>query len=133
MEDPRDAVAGMDIVISSTPVVPPTPPFLDAAWLDAGSFAGMVDLGVSWISESLTALDLVVTDDIAQAGTERLTYSEAYHGEVAGLVAGDLAGRASPAHRNALVFAGLGLADVAVAAAVYERAKETSVGRVLPM
>ncbi len=133
VEDPRDAVAGMDIVISSTPVVPPTPPFLDAAWLDAGSFAGMVDLGLSWISESLTALDLVVTDDIAQAGTERLTYSEPYHGEVAGLVAGSVPGRKSPAQRNALVFAGLGLADVAVAAAVYERAKETGVGRVLPM
>jgi ornithine cyclodeaminase/alanine dehydrogenase len=133
VEDPRDAVAGMDIVISSTPVVPPTPPFLDAAWLEAGSFAGMVDLGLSWISESLTALDLVVTDDIAQAGSERLAYSEPYHGEVAGLVAGSVPGRENPAQRNALVFAGLGLADVAVAAAVYERAKETGVGRVLPM
>jgi ornithine cyclodeaminase/alanine dehydrogenase len=133
VEDPRDAVAGMDIVISSTPVVPPTPPFLDAAWLEAGSFAGMVDLGLSWISESLTALDLVVTDDIAQAGSERLTYGEPYHGEVAGLVAGSVPGRETPAQRNALVFAGLGLADVAVAAAVYERAKETGVGRVLPM
>ncbi len=133
VEDPRAAVAGMDIVITSTPVVPPTPPFLDAAWLQPGSFAGMVDLGLSWISESLAALDLVVTDDIAQAGSERLAYTESYHGEVAGLVAGSVAGRESPAQRNALLFAGLGLADVAVAAAVYERAKETGVGRVLPM
>jgi len=133
VEDPRAAVAGMDIVITSTPVVPPTPPFLDAAWLAPGSFAGMVDLGLSWISDTLPALDLVVTDDIAQAGSERLAYSEPYHGEVAGLVAGNLPGRANPAQRNALVFAGLGLADVAVAAAVYERAKEKGVGRVLPM
>ncbi len=131
--EPRAAVAGMDIVISSTPVVPPTEPFLDAAWLEAGSFASMVDLGLSWISESLPALDLVVTDDIAQAGSERLAYPEPYHGEIAGLVAGSLPGRESPAQRNALVFAGLGLADVAVAAAVYERAKETNVGRVLPL
>jgi len=108
--DPRDAVAGMDIVISSTPVVPRTEPFLDAAWLEAGSFAGMVDLGLSWISESLPALDLVVTDDIAQAGSERLAYTEPYHGEVAGLVAGN-----------------------AVAAAVYERARERGIGRALPM
>lgn len=132
VEDPRDAVAGMDIVVTSTPVVPRTEPFLDAAWLGAGSFAAMVDLGLSWISASLPALDLVVTDDIAQAGSERLAYSEPYHGEVAGLVAGSLTGRESPAQRNALVFAGLGLADVAVAAAVYERAKETGIGRVLP-
>jgi ornithine cyclodeaminase/alanine dehydrogenase-like protein (mu-crystallin family) len=133
VEDPRDAVAGMDIVITSTPAVPPTPPFLDAAWLAPGCFAGMVDLGLSWISTSLTALDLVVTDDIAQAGTERLAYPEPYHGEVAGLVAGSLPGRETAAQRNALVFAGLGLADVAVAAAVYERAKEAGVGRVLPV
>jgi ornithine cyclodeaminase/alanine dehydrogenase len=133
VEDPRDAVAGMDIVITSTPVVPPTAPFLDAAWLAPGSFAGMVDLGLSWISDTLPALDLVVTDDIAQAGSERLAYSEPYHGEVAGLVAGSLPGRANAAQRNALLFAGLGLADVAVAAAVYERAKEKGVGRVLPV
>ena len=133
VEDPRDAVAGMDIVITSTPVVPPTPPFLDVAWLAPGSFAGMVDLGLSWISESLAALDLVVTDDIAQAGSERLAYREPYHGELAGLVAGSLPGRATAPQRNALVFAGLGLADVAVAAAVYERAKERGVGRVLPV
>ncbi len=132
VEDPRDAVAGMDIVVTSTPVVPPTEPFLDAAWLEAGAFAAMVDLGLSWISASLPALDLVVTDDIAQAGSERLAYGEPYHGEVAGLVAGSLAGREDPGQRNALVFAGLGLADVAVAAAVYERAKETGLGRVLP-
>ncbi len=131
--DPRAAVAGMDIVISSTPVVPRTEPFLDAAWLAPGSFAGMVDLGLSWISESLPALDLVVTDDIDQAGSERLAYREPYDGEVAGLVAGSLSGRQRPAQRTALVFAGLGLADVAVAAAVYERAKERGVGRVLPV
>ncbi len=133
VEDPRAAVAGMDIVVTSTPVVPPTEPFLDAAWLEAGAFAAMVDLGLSWISASLPALDLVVTDDIAQAGSERLAYGEPYHGEVAGLVAGSLSGRENPSQRNALVFAGLGLADVAVAAAVYERAKEGGFGRVLPV
>jgi ornithine cyclodeaminase/alanine dehydrogenase-like protein (mu-crystallin family) len=93
----------------------------------------MVDLGLSWISEGLPALDLVVTDDIAQASAERLAYPEPYHGEVAGLVAGSVPGRENPAQRNALVFAGLGLADVAVAAALYERAKTRGVGRVLPV
>ena len=98
-----------------------------------GSFAGMVDLGLSWISDTLPALDLVVTDDIAQAGTERLAYTEPYDGEVADLVVGARPGRAGPEQRAALVFAGLGLADVAVAAALFERAKERGVGRVLPV
>jgi ornithine cyclodeaminase/alanine dehydrogenase len=130
--DPRAAVAGMDIVITSTPLVPHTDPFLDAAWLEAGSFASMVDLGRSWISESLPALDRVVTDDIDQAGTEKLAYPKPYDGEIASLADGSLAGRESPQERTALVFAGLGLADVAVAAALYERARETGVGRELP-
>jgi ornithine cyclodeaminase/alanine dehydrogenase len=132
-DDPRAAMAGMDIVVTSTPVVPRTEPFLDAAWLAPGSFASMVDLGLSWISASLPALDRVVTDDIAQAGTERLAYPEPYDGEVAGLVAGTVPGRASPQERTALVFAGLGLADVAVGALVFERARALGIGQVLAL
>lgn len=131
--EPRAALEGMDIVITSTPVAPKPEPFLDAGWLSPGSFAGMVDLGVSWISETMTGLDRVVTDDIAQAGSEKLTYPEPYDGEVADLVAGTLAGRESPEERTALVFAGVGLADVAVAGAVYQRAMEKGVGRTLPL
>jgi ornithine cyclodeaminase/alanine dehydrogenase-like protein (mu-crystallin family) len=48
-------------------------------------------------------------------------------------VAGRLPGRASPEARTALVFAGVGLADVAVGAAVYQRAAEKGIGRVLPL
>ncbi|MDX1422696.1 MAG: hypothetical protein R3322_06130 [Kiloniellales bacterium] len=133
VEQPRAALLGMDIVVTSTPVVPRTEPFLDAAWLAPGSFASMVDLGLSWISESLSRLDRVVTDDQAQAGSEGLAYQEPYDGEVADLVAGRLAGRRSHEERTALVFAGLGLADVAVAAAVYRRALEAQIGRRLPL
>jgi ornithine cyclodeaminase/alanine dehydrogenase len=133
VEDPRAAVAGMDIVITSTPVVPRTEPFLDAAWLSPGSFTGMVDLGLSWISGTLPGLDQVVTDDIAQAGSEKLAYPKPYDGEVADLVTARLPGRASPEARTALVFAGVGLADVAVGAAVYQRAAEKGIGRVLPL
>ena len=131
--DPKDALDGVDIVITSTPVVPRTEPFLNASWTAPGSFTGMVDLGFSWISESLRGLDRVVTDDTAQAGTENLAYPEPYDGEVMDLVSGKLQGRETPDERTALVFAGIGLADVAVAAAVYERANRLRVGRVLPL
>jgi ornithine cyclodeaminase/alanine dehydrogenase len=131
--EPRRALDGMDIVVTSTPVVPRPEPFLDAAWLAPGSFTSMVDLAVSWIAPSLAALDRVVTDDIAQAGTERLPASKPYAGEVADLVAGRLAGRTDAAERTALVFAGIGLADVAVAAALHARAVARGFGRLLPM
>ena len=78
-------------------------------------------------------LDLVVTDDRAQAGTEGLAYEEPYDGEVADLVVGRLAARQDQEQRTALVFAGLGLADVAVAGAVYEQAKRAGVGQRLPL
>ena len=133
VEKARAALDGMDIVITSTPVTPRTEPFLDAAWLAPGSFTGMVDLGLSWLSETLPALDRVVTDDITQAGAENLAYPEPYDGEVADLVASGLCGRETPDERTALVFAGLGLADVAVGAAVYQRAVERGIGRVLPL
>lgn len=131
--DARAAVDGMDLVITTTPVVPRTEPFLDAGWLAPGSFAGLVDLGVSWISETLAGLDRVVTDDRAQAGSEGLAYKKPYDGEVADLVSGQLPARRSATERTALVFAGLGLADVAVAAAVYERAAEAGAGQRLPL
>ena len=131
--EPRAAVENMDIVVTTTPVVPRTPPFLDAAWLAPGSFAAMVDLGLSWYSESLTGLDRVVTDDVAQAGTENLAYPKPYDGEVADLVSGELPARRFDQERTGLVFAGLGLADVAVGAAVYERAVERGVGQILAL
>jgi ornithine cyclodeaminase/alanine dehydrogenase len=133
VDNPRAAVNEMDIVITSTPVAPRTEPFLDAAWLAPGSFAGMVDLGHSWLAHTLPGLDRVVTDDIAQSDSENVAYPEPFHGEVADLVSGKLTGRETAAQRTALVFAGLGLADVALGAAVYKRAIERGVGRVLPL
>lgn len=133
VEEPRQAIAGMDIVVTSTPVTPPAAPFLDAAWLAPGSFTSMVDGGRPWLPAALPALDRFVTDDIDQAGTENLARPKPYDGEVADLVSGALPGRKSPEERNALVFAGLGLADVAVGAAVYERAVEKGIGRALPL
>lgn len=130
-EDPREAVQAADIVVTTTPVVPRTPPFLDAGWLRPGAFAAMVDLGFSWHPEPLRALDLVVTDDLSQAGSEHLVYPEPYAGEIADLVAGALAGRQHGQQRTALVFAGIGLADVAVAAAIYQRALTREIGRIL--
>ena len=133
VDSPRAALLGMDIVVSTTPVVPRPEPFLDAAWLSPGSFASMVDLGLSWIPESLGGLDRVVTDDQAQAGSEGLAYKKPYDGEVADLVVGRAAGRESSEERTALIFAGVGLADVAVGAAVYRQAVKAGVGRQIPL
>ncbi|MCB2056226.1 MAG: ornithine cyclodeaminase family protein [Geminicoccaceae bacterium] len=131
--DPAAAIRDADIVVTTTPVVPRTAPFLDANTLAPGTFMASVDLGISWRPRSLEALDRIVTDDTAQAGSERIDNPRGYAGEIADLVTGKLQGRRTPEERTALIFAGLGLADVAVAALVQTRARQSQTGRVLPL
>jgi len=134
--DPNQAIANVDIVVSSVPHQARDNGFLDAGHLSAGTFVSMVDLGYSWIVSAFGALDRVFTDDVAESGpggSEKLNYPGPYAGDLADLVAGKVAGRLSPAERNALVFAGTGLSDVAAASAVYERAIARGIGRILPL
>jgi len=134
--DPNAAISGVDIVVSSVPHAAVGGAFLDARRLAPGTFVSMVDLGYSWIAETFGSLDRVFTDDIAESGpggSEKLGYPGAYAGDIADLVAGKIAGRLSTGERNALVFAGAGLADVAAAVAVYERAIARGIGRILPL
>ncbi len=135
VEDPRAAVEGMDIVVTSVPIIPPVEPFLDVSWLAPGAFVAMVDLGKPWLPGSLGALDRVVTDDYDQSGPsgENLGYPKPYDAEVAELVAGERPGRESDAERTALLFGGPAVADVAVAEVVYERARAEGIGRVLAL
>ncbi|MCB9945240.1 MAG: ornithine cyclodeaminase family protein [Geminicoccaceae bacterium] len=131
--DPHDAMAGMDIVVTTTPVVPRTPAFLDCDRTAGHAFLAMVDLGISWKPGTFDALDLIITDDSSQAATEQLAKPELYRGEIADLVAGRLAGEEMHSGRTALIFAGIGLADAAAAARVFQRATERGVGMVLPV
>jgi ornithine cyclodeaminase/alanine dehydrogenase-like protein (mu-crystallin family) len=134
--DPNQAIGAVDMVVSSVPHAATGGAFLDARRLAPGTLVSMVDLGYSWVASSFGALDRVFTDDIADSGpggSEKLGYTGAYAGDLAGLVAGKVSGRLSPRERNAFVFAGSGLADVAAAVTVYERAVAKGIGRVLPL
>ena len=63
-EDAGDAIAGVDIVVSSIPDQPGLRPFLDAGRLRPGALAIGVDLGRSWIPETLSAFDRIAVDDL---------------------------------------------------------------------
>ena len=134
--DPRQAIEGMDIVVTSVPHLSIAGLVLETDWLSPGTFVSMVDLGNSWRRESLLKLDRVVTDDVEQSGpegTEKLNYPGTLAGEIADLVSGKLPGRASPQERNAFIFSGVGLGDVGPAMMIYERALAAGKGHVLPL
>jgi ornithine cyclodeaminase/alanine dehydrogenase len=129
---PREAVADVDVVVSSVPARPGGA-FLDASWISPGTFVSMVDLGFSWRRESLSAFDRIITDDLDQGtGSHGLNVEKPVDTDLAGIVSGAGAGSGRSADRVAFVFAGTGLADVAMAKFVFTRALERGIGRWLP-
>jgi ornithine cyclodeaminase/alanine dehydrogenase len=131
--EPRAALANAQLVITTVPRLSPRTHFLDASWTAPGSFTSMVDAGVAWAPASLGGFDRVFTDDREQA-----THLEAGDADMASEadlceVVGGGAGRLSARERIALVFKGVGLADAAVAVAVYERAQALGLGRRLAL
>ncbi len=129
--DPREAIAGCDIVVSSIPHGATATGQLDAGWVEPGTFVASVDLGFGWRRDSLAAFDRTVTDDHEQSTTGpggTLNYDGPFFAELSELVAGAKPGRESPAERNALIFSGTGLADLAAAVIVYEAARAKGIG-----
>lgn len=134
--DPRAAIAGCDIVVSSIPHGSATAGLLDAHWVEPGTFVASVDLGFGWRRESLAAFDRTVTDDREQStvgpkGT--LNYDGPFAAELCELVAGRVPGRLTPTERNAFIFSGTGIADLASAIVVYETALAEGIGTRLPL
>ncbi len=133
---PREAVEGMDIVVSTVPHKSVGELALDVDWMAPGAYAAMVELGYSFTRESLARLDSVVTDDVEQSGpggSEKLNYQGPFAGELADLVAGKIKGRESAIGKSAFIFSGVGLADTLPAALVYERALAAGKGTVLTL
>lgn len=91
----------------------------------------MVDMGFAWVRESLAGFDTLVTDEF-DAGTRRsretLNYAGTFDADLAGVLAQPLLAGTPARQRQALVFAGAGLADAAVAAALYRRAVQQDAG-----
>ncbi len=135
--DPRGAVEGQDIVVSSAPRGSFPAPFLDPAWVSPGAFVTAVDLARSWKCGAMRELDLVATDNREQSEEESrqpgvLPYRGTYDADLVELAAGKHPGRTTAAERAILIHPGLGLGDVAVAALALELATAKGLGIVLP-
>lgn len=133
-DHPRDAVANHPIVITSTPRLSSHTSFLDINWLSPGSFVSMVDSGRAWEASGFDKLDMVVTDDLDptdETPLEELHYKGPFAGDLSEVLGQPTFAASSGRARRALVFAGSGLADAAVAILVYQRALQLGLGRKL--
>jgi len=132
-----EAVRGMDIVVTSGPILKNPKPPIEAGWLAPGSFASLVDFDSMWQRAALREMDKVATDDLAQMQYYR---HEGYfretpdaYADLGEIVTGRKPGRESASERIAGINLGLALDDMATAIRVYRRAKAAGIGRELPL
>lgn len=134
---PEMAVRGMDLVVTSGPILKNPSPVIEAGWLSPGAFASPVDFDSFWKPAALAELDLLATDDRRQFGYYR---REGYfrktpepYADLGELAAGKKSGRRSPKQRTASINLGLALEDMATAILIYRRALARGIGRELPL
>ncbi|TYO97529.1 ornithine cyclodeaminase [Geothermobacter ehrlichii] len=124
----KEAVTGADLIVSSVTYSATLTPFLDAAWLKPGAFAAITDLGAPWLPQSLPAFDRIIIDDLEQeaAMPNRLAPPELVTGDLSGLVLGRVAGRDDAKERNAFIFRGHAMGDLALSMLAWQRASKES-------
>lgn len=137
VSSPKEAVTGMDIVVTSGPILLHPSPTIEADWLAPGSFASPVDFDSYWHGPALEQIDKLATDDIAQMDYYRTggyfkTTPEPY-ADLGLIVAGKAPGRESPHERTMSINLGLALDDMATAILIYRKACELGIGTQLPL
>jgi len=130
------AVEGLDIVVTSGPILKHPQATIPVGWLKSGAFASLVDFDSYWQGEALREADKIATDDreqmryYRQAGYFRET-PEPY-ADLGELAAGRKKGRESPSERTMAINLGLALDDMAVAILIHRRALAAGIGTDLP-
>ncbi|HSW30982.1 MAG TPA: ornithine cyclodeaminase family protein [Longimicrobiales bacterium] len=129
---PEEALRGMDLVVTSGPILKHPDPIIPAGWLAPGAFATALDFDSYWSPEALAEADLLATDDHAQLEYYRsigyFARTPEPYADLGELVTGQKAGRASDEQRTMSINLGLAVEDVATGRLVYERALAAGVG-----
>jgi len=133
-DEPRRAVEGADIVVSSVPMASGLEPFLETAWVKPGVYVNLIDLARTWRQETLDQFDRIIIEDAAQEAemADQMIPATLIGDDLLDLVTGRIQGRTSTQERIAFIFRGLAIGDLALAILVYERALEAGAGRYLP-
>ncbi|MBM3284565.1 MAG: ornithine cyclodeaminase family protein [Candidatus Aminicenantes bacterium] len=130
--EPRQAVAGCDIVVTAGPILKIPHATIKSGWLEKGAFASLVDFDSYWDRAALREIDKFCTDDIPQLEYyQSLGYFRdipRIYADLGELVTGRKAGRERPEERIIACNLGLALDDMATAPLVYELALNKGVG-----
>jgi ornithine cyclodeaminase/alanine dehydrogenase-like protein (mu-crystallin family) len=127
-----EAVKGLDIVVSSGPILKHPTPAIEPGWLAEGSFASPVDFDSYWQGAALREIDRLATDDIAQMAYYRqegyFQSTPAPYADLGEIAAGQKPGRESDDERTMSMNLGLALDDMATAIRVYQKANDQGIG-----
>jgi len=133
----RDAVQGLDLVVTSGPILKEPTPSIPAGWLAPGSFACPLDFDSYWAGDSFREVDKLATDDHGQLSYYRAAgyFSDTPepYADLGEIVTGERVGREDPTERSMSLNLGLAIEDVASARIIYERALSAGVGAELPL
>ncbi len=133
VDEPKKAVTGCDIVVTSGPILKVPHATIRAGWLSEGAFASLVDFDSYYSREALGEADKWTTDHTVQ-----YRYYQAEGGffkdcpeiyaDLGELVTGAKKGRETPREKTFAANLGLALDDMAAAPLVYRRAVEKNAG-----
>ncbi len=137
VNNPREAVVGLDLVVTSGPILKNPNPVIEAGWLAEGSFASPVDFDSYWTGDALRQADKLATDDIRQMGYYReagyFKDTPQPYADLGEIVAGKKPGRENASERTICINLGLALDDMATAILIYRKAREKGAGTQLPL
>ncbi len=137
VDDPRQAVSGCDIVVTSGPILKKPHETIRAGWLDPGTFVSCVDFDTFFSRNALKAAAKWTTDYLAQYDNyKNMGYFQNcpdVYAELGAIVTGQKKGRESADEINFAANLGLAIEDMAVAPLIYRQAKENGIGARLPL
>lgn len=137
VKKPEEAVKGMDIVVTSGPVLKKPDPAIQTGWLAEGAFASPVDFDSYWTGAALREADKFATDDIAQLDYYRTVGyfqdTPKPYADLGEIAAGKKPGRESEEERTISINLGIALDDMATAIRIYKLAKKQGIGIELPL
>ena len=137
VDRPRAAVSGLDLVVTSGPILKHPEPTIEAGWLAPGAFASAVDFDSYFQGAALREMDRIVTDDLAQMeyyrGVGYFRATPRADAELGELVCGQKPGRKNAHERTLALNLGIALDDMATAILIYKRACALGIGTRLPL